>query len=120
MPRDFEDPPKEPARRKAERRWRNHDIEKRIKEEKAKPAPTAPKEVEVGDVINTAKPKAGVITKAQTKFAKEIKEMLEGHTRRNLLACKLSLRLRIHRLKAEKLKRLQAKAAQQTQEKADA
>jgi hypothetical protein len=36
--------PKEPARRKAEREWRNNAVEKAIKEEKATTVPTAPKE----------------------------------------------------------------------------
>jgi hypothetical protein len=44
-------PPREPARRKAERRWRNHDVEKRFKEEKAKPVPIEPKDPTVGALL---------------------------------------------------------------------
>jgi hypothetical protein len=115
MPKDFEDHPREPARRKAERKWRNHDLEKRFKEEKAKVVPSEPKELEVGDVIENDKLIRGTIVKAQTKFANEIRAMLETHTTRNILLYKLSLRHQRRRLLFEKLKRLQAKAAQQNQ-----
>jgi len=114
----FEDPPKEPARHKATRKWRDHALEKRIKEEKAKPPPDSDlvaKELEVGDVIENDKIIQGCVVRAQTKFAREIKEMLEGRTKRNILLYKLSLRHQRRRLLIEKLKRLQAKAAQQKQ-----
>jgi hypothetical protein len=115
--KDFEDPPKETARRKAERKWRNRDIEKRFKEERsnANSAPSKSKELEVGDIIKNERPRAGTITRAQTKFAKEIKSMLEAHTKRTVLMYRLSLRSQIHRLKREKLRRLEANAAQQNQ-----
>ena len=116
MPKDFEDHPKEPAREKATRKWRNHDLEKRLKEEKAKPTPTEPRELEVGDVIENDRPKAGAIVKAQTRFANEIRAMLETHTTRNILLYKLSLRHQKRRLLFEKLKRLQARQAQRNQE----
>jgi hypothetical protein len=106
-------PPREPARRKAKRKWRNHDVEKRFKEQKAKPIPIAPKELEVGDVIENKQRLAGSVIRAQTRFAKELRIMLEDHTHRNLLEYKLALRARIHRLKREKLKRLEARVAQQ-------
>jgi hypothetical protein len=115
MPKDFEDPPKESTRDKATRKWRNHDIEKRVKEERAKPTLSSPKELEVGDVIENKHPRAGAVTKAQTKFAKEIREMLEAHKKRTLLMYRLSLRTRIHQLKVARLKKLEA-LAQQNQE----
>jgi hypothetical protein len=108
-------PPREPARRKAERRWRNHDVEKRFKEEKAKPVPMTPNELGVGDVIENKQRLSGSVIRAQTRFAKELRKMLEGHTHRNLLEYKLALRVRIKRLKFEKLKRLEARVAQQNQ-----
>lgn len=113
-------PPKEPTRNKAERRWRNHAVEKAFKDKKAEPAPMAPKELEVGHVIENRQRLAGSVIRAQTKFAKELRKILEGHTHRNLLEYKRALRARIHRLKREKLKRLQAKAAQQNQEASNA
>jgi hypothetical protein len=111
-----DNPPKEPARRKAERKWRNNAVEKSLKEEKAKATPIAPNELEVGDVIENDRVVAEAATQFQTKFAKEIRSMLEGHTRRNILLYKLSIRYQIKRLKFEKLKRLEAKVAQRNQE----
>jgi hypothetical protein len=110
-------PPKEPARDKATRKWRNHNVEKRLKQERAKieAAPPNPKELEIGDVIENDKVVAEAATQFQTKFAQEIKSMLEGHTKRNILLYKLSLRYQKKRLLFEKLKRLEAKAAQQNQ-----
>jgi hypothetical protein len=110
-------PPREPARAKATRKWHNHELEKRVKEDlnKAKPIPIAQKELEVGDVIENDGPIRGEIIKAQTKFAKDLMQMLEGHTKRNTLLYKLSIRNQIRRLKREKLKRLEAKVAQQNQ-----
>src|ERR1700722_18609192 len=114
-------PPKEPARRKATRKWRNRDIEKRLKEERSKtetapPVPPVPNELEVGDVIENDKVVVEAVTQFQTKFAKEIRSMLEGHTKRNILLYKLSLRYQKRRLLYEKLKRLEARVAQRNQE----
>jgi hypothetical protein len=61
-------PPREPARRRAERKWRNHKVEKRLKEEKAKPVPIASKELEVGNVIGNERPIRGSVIRAQTKI----------------------------------------------------
>jgi hypothetical protein len=117
MSKDFEDHPKESANKVAVRKWRNNDLTKRLKEERAKAiAPSnEPKEPEIGDVIENDKKLNGKLIRMQTKFAHEIKEMLEGHTRRNLLMYKLSLRQQIHRLKAAKLRKLEERAAQQNQ-----
>lgn len=111
-------PPREPARDKATRKWRNKDIQRRQKEEKAiaELAPQEPKELEVGDVIKNEKVVAEAVTKFQTKFAQEIKAMLDHHTTRNILLYKLSIRHQLRRLKLEKLRRLEAKAAQQAQD----
>src|ERR1700722_1168488 len=112
-------PPKEPARNKATRRWRNHAVEKAFKEEKAKPVPIAPKELEVGSVIENKQRLSGSVIRAQTRFAKELRKMLEGHTHRNLLEYKLALQARIRRLKFEKLKRLEARVAQRNREQSN-
>jgi hypothetical protein len=106
-------PPKEPARRKAERKWGNHDVEKRFKEGKTKAPAKESKELEVGDVIENEGSRHGNVLRAQTKFIKDLKEMLEGHANRNALLYHISLRRRIYRLKEEKLRRLEAKVAQQ-------
>src|ERR1700722_13339420 len=109
--------PNEPARSKATRKWRNRDIENRLKEEKAKVklTPQPLKVLEVGDVVENDRVIAEAVTKFQTKFANEIRDMLKQHTLRNTLLYKLSLKHQIHRLKLEKLRRLEAKAAQQNQ-----
>ena len=73
--------------------WRNHDVEKRFKEEKAKPKPISkePKEVEIAETISREKPDGrGSVIRAQTQFAKFIREMMEGHAKRNKLAYALS------------------------------
>jgi hypothetical protein len=122
MLKDVDDKPKEPARRKAERRWSNHDVEKRLKEERSKPAPKEPKGLEIADTISRDKPDGrGSVVRAQTKFAKEIREMLEGHTRRNqertLLLYAISIRAQRKRLLMEKLRRLEAREAERVARK---
>jgi hypothetical protein len=110
MLKDVDDKPKEPARKKAERRWRNHDVEKRFKEENAKPAPKEPKEIEIAETISREKPDGrGSVIRAQTKFAKYIREMMDGHTKRNEILYALSIRAQRYRLLKEKLRRLEAR-----------
>jgi hypothetical protein len=115
--KDVDDKPKEPARRKAERRWRNHDVEKRFKEEKSKPTPKEPKEIEIAETISRDKPDGrGSVVRAQTKFAKYIREMLDNHKheaeRRNLIIYALSIRRQRMRLLKEKLRRLELREAE--------
>ena len=108
------DKPKETPSQRAERKWKNHDLTKRFLEErKAKLSAPTPKEIEPADVIETERPKADTTTKFERQFIKDLRAMLEGHTRRNLLLYKLSLRIRIDRLKRERARRLQAQVAQQ-------
>jgi hypothetical protein len=111
-----DDPRKEPAKRRAERRWGNHDVEKRFKEEKkeAENQPKKPKEPEPADVIEGEHDGRGSVVKAQTKFAKDIRAMLEGHTNRNAVLYILSLQAKKKRLLAEKLRRLRAAQEVQT------
>jgi hypothetical protein len=112
MPKDFEDAPKEPARKKAERRWCNHDVEKRFKEEISKPALKEPKEIEIAETISREKPDGrGSVIRAQTKFAKYIREMMEGHAKRNEILYAISIRAQRYRLLKEKLRRLEARQA---------
>ena len=125
MLKDVDDKPREPARKKAERRWRNYDVEKRFKEEKAKPAPKEPKELEIAETITNKKPDGrGSVTRAQTKFAKFIKELLDDHKHRaeqkNFIMYALSIRAQRKRYLMEKLRRLELREAerlaQQSQE----
>jgi hypothetical protein len=116
MLKDVDDKPKEPARKKAERRWRNHDVEKRFKEEKAKPAPKEPKEIEIAETIKNEELKKGTLTRAQTKFAKYIKGLLDDHKHRteqkNMIVLALSIRAQRKRLLLEKLRRLELREAE--------
>ena len=125
MPKDFGEAPSEPAKKRAERRWRNYDVEKRFKEEKEKPSlnlgPT-PKTPEIGETVTNKKPDGrGSVLRAQTKFAKDIRIMMEGHSKRNLILHALSIRAQRKRLLMEKLRRLEARQALgESQEKANA
>jgi hypothetical protein len=120
MLKDVDDKPREPARRKAERRWRNYDVEQRFKAEKAKPAPKESKDPEIAETIKNEELKKGTLTRAQTKFAKFIREMLEDHKhrteQRNLILYAISIRARHKRLLMEKLRRLELREAQRVAE----
>jgi hypothetical protein len=148
MIKDSDDKPIEPARKKAERRWRNHDVERRFREEAKKTNDEGQREADrinrgepkwfdeqeyaehmaqlkrqkesrklerererIGTIIGTEKRTSGTVTRAQTKFAKEIRAMLEGHVKRNVLLCAISIRLQRKRLLQEKLRRLEAREA---------
>jgi hypothetical protein len=110
MLKHLDDPRKEPAMRRSERRWRNHDVEKRFKEEqkKALAEPKPPRELEPADVIEGEHDGRGSVVKAQRKFAKDIRAMLEGHTNRNAVLYMLSLEAKRKRLLFKKLRRLRA------------
>ena len=94
----------EPTRKQAERKWKNFDVAKRFKEDKAKRE--AEEKVikdnsppEIAEVIETEKPKADRLTRFQNKFTKEIREMLEGYTKRNELKALYARAALLHRLK---------------------
>ena len=106
------DKPRESAEQKAKRKWGNHDLTKRFLEEKRKPPPVVKANPDIAEVITNERPKADVTTKFERQFIQELREMLDGHTRRNLIAYKASLRAQIYRLKLEKYKRLLAKDAE--------
>ena len=75
MPKDFEDASIEPARRRAERKWRNHDVEKRFKEEtkKVELQLDSENELAIAETIDNGKPdRRGSLIRTQTKFAKEL------------------------------------------------
>jgi hypothetical protein len=115
MLKDIDDRDEESARRRAERKWRNHDLQKRILDEikLAQAEPKGPKSIEIADTIKNEELKKGTLVRAQTKFAKEIREMLEGHTKRNAELYLHSLQMKRKRLLVEKLRRL--KLAQEPQ-----
>jgi hypothetical protein len=101
------DQPKEKARVKAERRWKNSDAIKRLKEERAKPKlvdPNAPPEVaEV--VINDDRLK-GPVRNLERKVLRDIRAIMEGHANNNLTQYLAYLERRRIKLLTEKLRRL--------------
>lgn len=105
------DKPRESAEQKAKRQWGNYDLTKRFKEtvkENQLAALAKSDELKPGDVLTTERPKADVTTKFERQFIKELREMLEGHTQRNVAAYKAAIQAQLYRLKREKLRRLQA------------
>lgn len=103
------DPPKEPVRVKAERRWKNNDLRKRITEEKQRPKLVDPnKEPEIAEAIINEGRVDGPIKRFETQFLKDIRAMLEGHAKRNLQLYAEMLQRRKLLLLKEKLKRLRA------------
>ena len=117
--KDLDDLRKETAEQRASRMWSNHDLTKRFLEEVQKkeaiekPAKTTP---DIAEVIVTERPKAESITRFERKFIKDFKAMLEDHKRRNVALYRLTLLSKLHRLKAEMARRLEAR---QTQPKRD-
>ena len=110
---------------RASRKWSNNFKQMQWKKAQKEEAERAAKEADeqppsFGEVLKNDKIIKGSVLRAQTKFAKDIREMLEGHTHRNLVEYKRALQARIHRLKLEKYKRLKARhdaleAAQEAQ-----
>jgi hypothetical protein len=106
-----DDPRKEPARKVTERKWRNHATEKAFKaaqKEATDKVTKEPKELEPADVIEGKHDRRGSLVRAQTKFAKEIRAMMEGHASCNAVLYILSLEAKRKRLLAEKLRRLRS------------
>ena len=102
-------PPNEPSRTKAERKWRNNDLRRRIIEERQKPKAEQPSsEPEIAETIINDGRVDGPVKRFERQFLKDIRAMLEGHAKRNLqLYAKMLQRRRLLLLK-EKLKRLRA------------
>jgi hypothetical protein len=103
------DPPKEPLRVKAERRWKNNELIRHLTEEKQKPKLVDPnKEPEIAETIINEGRVDGPVKRFETQFLKDIKAMLEGHTKRNLQLYAEMIERRRYLLLKEKLKRLKA------------
>jgi hypothetical protein len=108
MLKDHE-PPKESARVKAERKWTNADVRKKIIEEKNRPKPRdvdAPPEI-AETIINDGKLK-GPVKNLERKFLRDIRAMIEGNATNNLKHYLAFLERRRIKLLKEKLRRLQA------------
>lgn len=107
-------PPNEPLRAKAERKWRNNDLRRRIIEERQKPKAKEPsKEPEIAEAIINEGRVDGPIRRFETQFLKDVRAIMEGHGKRNLQPYAEMLQRRKVLLLKEKLKRL--RAAQQNE-----
>jgi hypothetical protein len=107
------EPPKETASEKAARKWSNAEAQKRIKEERQKPKLVDPnRKPEMAETIVNCGNIDGRVRRFESKFKKEIRQMMEGYANKNLAAYALSLQHRKIVLLKEKLRRLQL--AQQT------
>jgi hypothetical protein len=96
------------ARERAQRRWKNYQVERNFKaaQKEATGAQQQVKPVEPSDIIEGQQDRRGIVTRAQTKFAKDIRLMMEGHARRTLSLYLISLEAKRRRLLTEKLRRL--------------
>jgi hypothetical protein len=113
------------ARERAKRKWNNLRIEREFKEgrkETKEKEAKEPKVTYVADVLERNRPnKRGSVLRAQSKFAKFIKEMMNDQSERNLTNYKVALRIqKIKMLKAKmkllklmKLKELEDEAQKQ-------
>ena len=116
------EPPKEPASKKAERKWRNHALVQKYKAGKLPVLVSVdPEDIDyeggkvhlnkspnVASIIETEKLKVGNLTRFETRFKKEIRELLDGHKQQNLLLYEASLQHQRKLLLMEKLRRLEA------------
>lgn len=117
---------KEPAKERATRMWRNHDLSQRFKKMKEtgkgedeffvhdgkKPIisaqiPKPPREElpKPADVLENPRPK---VDKFERKFVKDIREMMEGHKQRNVDLYVAAIRHEKRKLMIEMIKRLEA------------
>ncbi len=112
----LKDKPKEPAAKRAERRWKNHDVSTRFKAEKAA-TEAAPPKPRKPLLIETERRKPDAVTRFENRFKKEIRAMLDGYKQRNaalyLAGLQVSLRHQKRVLLLEKLRRLEAGVATQ-------
>jgi hypothetical protein len=107
-------PPKESARNKAERRWKNAELRKQFKQAKQRPRLVDPnKEPEIAETITNEGKRDESVQRFERRFLKDIRAMMEGHVNRNLAIYAATIELRRRKLLKEKLRRLQA--AQQNQ-----
>jgi hypothetical protein len=105
-------PPKEKAHSKASRKWRNHEMRKKLIEERQKPKLVDPnQEPEIAEIVTNEARLKGPIRRFENRFKKEIRAMLQSHVDKNLAIYAISLDRRKRILLTEKLKRL--KLAQQ-------
>jgi hypothetical protein len=105
--------PKEKARSKAERKWGNAEVRKRVRERQEKPKLVDPDaKPEVAEVISNEGRRDGRVDRFENKFKRDIRTMMSEQSRANLQSYAIWLDKRHRVLLAEKLRRL--KLAQQS------
>ena len=103
------DPPKEPARVKAQRKWKNNDLAKRVHGEKQRPRLVDPnKELEIAETIIKDGRRDGPVKRFESRFIKQIRMTLNEHKLLNLKIYAAAIEHRRRILLKEKLRRLQA------------
>jgi hypothetical protein len=108
------EPPKEPARLKAGRMWRNHVVTKRMIEARQKPKLVDPnKKPEISETIVNDGKRDGSVNRFERKLKKDIRAMLEGYSKRTLEQYAAWLQHRRYILLKEKLRRLKLKQAEE-------
>ncbi len=104
---------KEPAAKIAKRKWRNNDIRKKILAERNLPKRDDPTEkerqTEIAKVVTNAERLGSKVKRFESKFKREIREMMESKANQNLAIYADFLERRKIKLLREKLKRLKAK-----------
>jgi hypothetical protein len=103
------------AKERAQRRWKNYQVEKEFKaaQQEAANKPKEPKPIEPSDTIEGKHDGRGSLIRAQTKFAKDIREMMVGHSEKALAMYRHSLEHKRYLLLKEKLRRLLLAQARQ-------
>jgi hypothetical protein len=106
------EPPKEKARYRAERKWKNAEARRQIKEAQQKPKLVDPNaKPEIAETITNYGRVDGPVKRFESKLKRDIRAMMEGYSRNILEQYAASLQHRRYKLLKEKLRRL--KAAQQ-------
>jgi hypothetical protein len=102
------EPPKEPLRIKAERKWKNNEVIKHIKEAQQKPKlvdPNKPPEV-AETIINTGR-RDGPLRRFERQFIRDLREVVEAPRRQIIEKYRVAIERRRYLLLKEKLRRLQ-------------
>jgi hypothetical protein len=101
---------KERARLRAERKWKNADVRKRVKQRQEKPQLVDHKaKPEAGDVITNDGRRDGPVNRFESKFKCDLRTMILGYSEVNMAIHAMSIEHRRRILLREKLRRLKLK-----------
>jgi hypothetical protein len=110
------DPTKELAKIKGERRWTNAHVRKHVKEAQQKPKLVDPnREPEIAGVVINVGKRDGRINRFESRFKRDIRQMMEGYSATNLHHYLAYLERRRIKLLKEKLRRLKLAEQEQTE-----